>query len=169
MLPLIVEPYNRQKAIAYAHQWAFSRNPRYYNFDSVGGDCTSFISQCVYAGNGVMNFKRDVGWYYISAANRAAAWSSVVYFHKFMTTNQGVGPFGRNATIAEMIPGDIIQLHIDGERFHHSLIIVDILGFNAPGNILIATHYYDSDYRPLSTYQYKDIRFIHIEGVRRQV
>ncbi len=168
-MPLVIEPYNREKAIAYAHKWAFSRNPKYYNFDNVGGDCTSFISQCVYAGNGVMNYKRDLGWYYSSPINRSAAWSSVIYFHKFMTTNKGVGPFGRVSNIEEVIPGDIVQLHIDGSRFHHSLIIVDILGENTFDNILIATHYYDSDYRPLSTYEFKDIRYIHLEGVRRQV
>lgn len=33
--------YDRDKAVAYAHQWAFKRNPNYYNFDSIGGDCTN--------------------------------------------------------------------------------------------------------------------------------
>lgn len=41
--------YNRLQAIEYAKKWAFSRNPRYYNFDPVGGDCTSFASQCIYS------------------------------------------------------------------------------------------------------------------------
>lgn len=41
--------YDRNSAIAYAKKWALSQNPRYYNFDPVGGDCTSFISQCLYA------------------------------------------------------------------------------------------------------------------------
>ncbi len=51
--------YERQKAIEYAKQWAFLRNPKYYNFDSVGGDCTSFISQCIYAGSNTMNFTKN--------------------------------------------------------------------------------------------------------------
>ena len=41
--------YDRQKVIEYAKKWAYLRNPKYYNFDSVGGDCTSFASQCIYA------------------------------------------------------------------------------------------------------------------------
>ena len=57
-------PYDRSKAAAYAEKWAFSRNPRYISFDGMGGDCTSFVSQCLYAGTGVMNFTRDTGWYY---------------------------------------------------------------------------------------------------------
>ncbi|MFV0314907.1 MAG: hypothetical protein ACK5I7_07350, partial [Anaerotignum sp.] len=24
--------YNRERAVSYAHQWAFGRNPHYYNF-----------------------------------------------------------------------------------------------------------------------------------------
>ena len=66
-------PYDRSKAAAYAEKWAFSRNPRYISFDGMGGDCTSFVSQCLYAGTGVMNFTRDTGWYYNSASDRAAA------------------------------------------------------------------------------------------------
>ena len=48
--------YNREKAVSYAEKWAFSRNPRYMSFDGIGGDCTSFVSQCLYAGSGVMNY-----------------------------------------------------------------------------------------------------------------
>ena len=40
----------------YANKWAFSRNPKYYNFDNIGGDCTSFVSQCILAGSNVMNY-----------------------------------------------------------------------------------------------------------------
>ena len=41
-----VTAYDRGKAVAYAHKWAFGRNPAYYNFDKIGGDCTNFTSQC---------------------------------------------------------------------------------------------------------------------------
>ena len=87
--------YNRSAAVTYAKKWALSRNPRYYNFDGLGGDCTNFASQCVFAGSGVMNYTKDVGWYYNSPADRAAAWSGVRYLHTFLTTNRGVGPFGK--------------------------------------------------------------------------
>lgn len=48
--------YNRELAINYAKEWAYKRNPNYYNFDAVSGDCTSFVSQCLYAGCQVMNY-----------------------------------------------------------------------------------------------------------------
>ena len=50
--------YDRQKAYNYAQKWAFKRNPIYYNFDNVGGDCTSFVSQCIFAGIGIMNYTK---------------------------------------------------------------------------------------------------------------
>ena len=61
-----LQPYNRQAAVAYAHRWAFGRNPAYSNFDGMGGDCTNFASQCLYAGTGIMNFTPTYGWYYLS-------------------------------------------------------------------------------------------------------
>lgn len=42
--------YDRNKAVAYAHKYAYSRNPNYYNFDNIGGDCTNFVSQVLAAG-----------------------------------------------------------------------------------------------------------------------
>ena len=75
--------YNRNDTVDYAKNWALSRNPRYFNFDGMGGDCTNFASQCIFAGCKVMNYKKDVGWYYNSPADRAAAWSGVKYLYKF--------------------------------------------------------------------------------------
>ena len=53
---LIEVPYYRDTAVSYADYWAYRRNPNYYSFDSIGGDCTNFVSQALYAANGVMNF-----------------------------------------------------------------------------------------------------------------
>ena len=49
-------PYDREAAVRYAHRWAYGRNPRFYNFDELGGDCTNFASQYLYAGTGIMNY-----------------------------------------------------------------------------------------------------------------
>lgn len=63
---IIIKEYDRTAAVAYARRWAFSRNPLYYDFTGQGGNCTNFVSQCVYAGCGQMNFTPIFGWYYIS-------------------------------------------------------------------------------------------------------
>ena len=67
---LIDVTYDREAAISYAAKWAFQRNPKYYDFHGIGGDCTNFVSQCIYAGAKVMNFTPTFGWYYISPDDR---------------------------------------------------------------------------------------------------
>ena len=49
-MKLIEFPYNRELAVAYAHRWAYGRNPEYFDFQGIGGDCTNFASQCIYGG-----------------------------------------------------------------------------------------------------------------------
>lgn len=148
--------------IEYAKKWAYLRNPAYYNFDNVGGDCTNFISQCLYAGGAVMNYTRDTGWYYISADNRAAAWTSVEYLHKFLVTNKGVGPFGEGILLREVQKGDIIQLGSEGS-FYHSLLVIDV----REGIPYVAAHMNNAYNVPLSAYSYERTRCIHIIGSRK--
>ena len=161
--------YDRDAAVAYAHRWAYRRNPAYYDFDRIGGDCTNFASQCVYAGSGVMNYTPTYGWYYISPDDRAPAWTGVVYLYHFLTRNRDVGPFGREVGIESVLPGDLVQLKLRSDVFDHCPVIVSVGVLPSPENILVAAHSQDADYRPLSTYPYRDIRFIHIEGVRSDI
>lgn len=158
-------PYDRRAAIRYAHKWAFRRNPKYYDYENIGGDCTNFASQCLYAGTGVMNYEPDFGWYYIDSNQKSPAWTGVEYFYNFMVrTDQSVGPFGVAANIGMLLPGDFVQLRLTKEIFSHTPIIVQINGMPTPENILVAAHSFDSDYRPLSTYDFQELRFIHIAG-----
>ncbi|MGN1299587.1 MAG: amidase domain-containing protein [Candidatus Scatovivens sp.] len=157
--------YDRQKAIDYAKTWAYKRNSKYYNFDSVGGDCTSFISQCIYSGCNIMNYSK-YGWYYKNGYNKSASWSGVEYLYNFLINNKSVGPYAKRANINEIEKGDIVQLSFDGKTFSHSLIIVDTFYKNGLKKIYVATHTNDNYYKDLSTYTFKDIRFIKIEGAR---
>ncbi len=154
-------PYDRQKAVSYAHQWVYGRNPAYYDFSRLGGDCTNFISQCLFAGCHVMNYTRDTGWYYNSVSDRAAAWTGATFLHRFLVANKGAGPYGQETSFEYAQLGDIIQLSFQYGVFSHSLLVVS----TAP-ELLITTHTDDSDNRPLSTYQYQLSRLIHIEGAR---
>ena len=69
--------YDRNAVVLYAHQWAYGRNPAFYDYEHLGGDCTNFASQCVFAGSGVMNFTPTFGWYYIDSNQKAPAWTGV--------------------------------------------------------------------------------------------
>ncbi len=153
--------YNREAAVAYARRWALDRNPVYYDFEDIGGDCTGFVSQCVYAGAQVMNFTPVYGWYYLSPSDRTASWTGVEYLFDFLTSNRSVGPYGREAERAKIEIGDIIQLGRYNGDFYHSLLITE-----TEPRILIAAHTYDALDRPLGSYDYEVARFIHIEGVR---
>ena len=166
---MIIElPYDRARAVEYARRWALSRNPLFIDFTGRGGDCTSFVSQCVFAGCGVMNYTETFGWYYISPTDRAPAWSGVDEFFNFMTgapefvaENGGTGPRGFDVTDAEQIEiGDVIQLQNSRGEFYHSLLISEI----TDDDILVCAHSDDALDRPISTYNFTALRVIHIEN-----
>jgi len=154
-------PYDRTAAVAYARRWALDRNPAYYNFDKLGGDCTNFTSQSIYAGAPTMNFTPMMGWYYRSSYDRSAAWTGVGYLYNFLINNKSVGPYGHVVLQDEAMPGDIVQLGTRDGHFYHSPVITAVLP-----TIMVAAHSDDALDRPLSTYIYDMARFIHIDGVR---
>ena len=160
--------YNRDLAVDYALKWALNRNTKYYNFDKLGGDCTNFISQCVFNGCKIMNPYPVLGWYYNTVNSRTPAWTGVEFLYNFLTANlKGVGdtsgPFGKTIEKSKLETGDIIQLSFDGVKFTHSLIVT---GFNN-GVPLICTHTNDALNKKLTDYRYKNIRFIKILGFRK--
>ena len=165
LLPI---PYDRRRAVEYARRWALSRNPLFIDFTGQGGNCTNFVSQCIFAGAPVMNYTETFGWYYISPDDRAPAWSGVDELYNFLTgapdfssQNKGYGPFATDARTARTIDiGDVIQLANDSGSFYHTLIISDF----TDNDILVCAQSNDALDRPLSTYNYASLRALHIEG-----
>ena len=165
-MPNII-PYDRASAVEYARKWAYFRNPKYFNFENIGGDCTNFASQCLFAGSGVMNYTPVYGWFYRSASDRTPSWTGVQFFYNFLISNNGTGPFGIDAPINMVEPGDFVQFATVRPDFHHTPVIVYIDGTPSPDSIYVAAHSNDADMRPLSSYgPFRKLRFIHIEGVR---
>lgn len=167
--------YDRRRAVEYAHRWALDRNPLFFNFDGLGGDCTNFVSQCVLAGCCIMNYTRDFGWYYIDTDDRAPAWTGMEFFFDFITgardfsaQNGGVGPFGYLLPVRgrrphpAILPGDVIQLGDERGNYFHSLIVTAAVR----GDLLVASHSEDALDRRLSSYRYARYRAIHIGGAR---
>lgn len=147
-----------------------SRNPAYYNFNALGGDCTNFASQCLFAGIGVMNTTPDLGWYFRSLSDRAAAWTGVEFFYRFLLQNGvgegvggGAGPFAEETSLDRLEIGDFIQLGRETGDFYHTPVVV---GFSR-GEPLLAAHTYDAFNRPLTSYGYEKIRCLHILGGRK--
>jgi len=158
--------YSRSEAVRYALRWALARNPVYYDFADIGGDCTSFVSQSVFAGCGVMNYTPTFGWYYISGNDKSPSWSGVEYFYNFMVNNQSTGPYAEEVPLTSLLPGDIIQLQNKNERFYHSLFLTMIKNVRGRRNYYICAHDNDAFQRNLNTYNYAGIRGIHIIGAR---
>lgn len=152
--------YNREKAYEYAKRWAYSRNPKYYNFDPVGGDCTSFVSQCIFAGVGQMNYSKENGWYYINGNNKSPSWTGVEFLYKFLITNNGVGPRGKIVRIDELEVGDVIQLSFNDTTFSHSVVVVK--NGTSATNTLVAAHTFDTFGKKIDDYVYDKYRCIHI-------
>ncbi len=159
---LVTKPYRRENALAYAKKFAFGQNPAFASFAGIGGNCTNFVSQCIYAGGCEMNYTPTFGWYFISLDDRSPSWTGVEYFYNFIVENAGVGPFGRVANSDELEIGDVIQLGREGEGYYHTLLVV---GFDGE-DILIAAQTDNAYARPLSTYEYDFARYIKILGIR---
>jgi len=154
--------YDPRAAVCYAHRWAFERNPEWAAFDEMGGDCTNFVSQCLFAGCGVMNFTQSLGWYYIDLRRRAPAWTGVEELRRFLGDNRGPGPWGEPRPIAAARAGDVIFLELDKGRFSHTALVVR--EGSDPETILVAAHTRDCDNRPLISYPYKRAQLVHIIG-----
>ncbi len=162
---LIRADYNRERALEYVQRWALERNPLFLDYEGLGGDCTSFASQALYAGSCRMNFTPTTGWYFISDAQRSAAWTGVEYLYNFLVSNDGIGPYGREVFADEALPGDIIQLSDADGDFYHTLIIIG----SENNEFKVAAHSEDSYDRALSSYNYTGLRYIHIDGVRYDI
>ena len=161
-----IQPYDRKAAVRYAHQWAYRRNPAFYDFSDLGGDCTNFVSQCIYAGGGIMNYTPTYGWYYINANNKAPAWTGVPYLYQFLLReNESVGPNAALVGLNTIEPGDVIQMSFQGIEYQHTALVVAALEPKSPYTVLIAAHSVDTDYRPLSSYDYTQLRCLHIMGI----
>lgn len=155
-------PYDRNSVLIYAKRWSYERNPAYYNFDDIGGDCTNFVSQCIFSGSRIMNYDSNNGWYYLSTNNRAPSWTSVEFLYDFLTENKGIGPFGIDVLKNQIEIGDVVQLGDDNSNFYHTMIVTK----KDEDQIYVASHSLDSFDRPLSSYIYANVRFIHILGIR---
>ena len=153
--------YDRQKAIEYAYKWWNARNPNFYNFDELGGDCTNFVSQCLYYGGIKMNYMQ-YGWFYKTLNNRSPSWAGVNEFFDFSTTNKfNLGVRCKICNIDEVEVGDVLQMQMFDENvFHHTALITKIDNLNNIKNVFITCHTYNAKDKSISLYNYKNIRFL---------
>ena len=143
--------FDRNKSVEYAESWALRYNPSFYNFTDIGGDCTNFISQCLYFGGIMMNYS-TYGWYYRSLNERAPAWTGVNEFWNFGIQNIGLGIIIRECNIRDLEIADVIQLGNE-DRFYHTLIVSSL-----SDGIRVCSHDRNARNIPLSAFSYYRLR-----------
>jgi hypothetical protein len=173
--------YDREAALAYAMKWVdpveVVRNDSLYGvYDSYGGNCNNFISQCLVAGDIPMDIEGDLyeqwKWYgenidaYEEEYGRSPSFTGVNEFYSYASDNTG---FGLVAVVDDNLysgqAGDILQYGYD-ENWMHSVIASEVVE-DDDGNIidyLINSNTTDRINYPASAYGYAQMRIIKIVG-----
>lgn len=179
--PEVDNEYDAAAAIEYAMTWVdpveVLRNDNEFGvYDTYGGNCNNYISQCLNAGGIPMDYYGDVNtqwkWYGEevdldeSDSGRSPAWAGVEEFYTYASENYG---YGLEAIVDDNVfsgsVGDILQYGQDGE-WVHSVIITDVVT-DSDGNMvdyLINSNTTDRINYPASAYGYSDLRLIKILG-----
>ncbi|HHX60542.1 MAG TPA: amidase domain-containing protein [Epulopiscium sp.] len=132
---LYFKGYNVNKAVKYALQYALEINPKFGNYEKWGGDCTNYVSQCLYAGEIPFDWEGiDVRyhWYWHSETKRTPSWTaanSLKFYMEENGTNKrqnldlGLRAIGTNQD--QLLRGDIVQLIDHKDNAYHSMIVTD--------------------------------------------
>ncbi|MFD7812099.1 amidase domain-containing protein [Streptomyces sp. NPDC059785] len=109
------------KAMAtYAEKYWSNYNSAYRNFNSVGGDCTNFVSQSLKAGGwanvsgSASDYKK---WWYDASSTQSDSWVGVNEFSWFALSSKRATSL---ANVYQMDVGDVLQMDFDkdGSKDH---------------------------------------------------
>ena len=138
--------YDVNAAAEYADQYVYHNasgknvyenyyNSSYSNYNSVGGDCANYTSQCINAG-GMPQVKCSPygidGWYYISGSDRSATWTAASYLRTWMGNNRGNPVTATDDTVYKGSP-----------VFYNDAHATICVGYNSAGTPIINSHNYD--------------------------
>ncbi len=168
--------YDREKALTYANKYITTRNPDWYAYDLVGGNCQNYASQILYAGGIPMDTvgSTELQWKHYSstldvsnnASGRSNSWTTVSFFYNYAKNNTGFGlcsvvdanPFYGEA-------GDVGQVGY-GNGYSHTVIVVgSIKDENGKVvDLLLNSNTVTLENYPLSGYIYPNKRIIKVMG-----
>ena len=107
-------------------------NPNFYNFHNLGGNCTNYVSQVLYAGGATQNTRASSGiagtnyWFYRTSNDRSSSWTGVDEFRTFVLNNNTKGPMGYLVNrFSDLRTGSVIQFKTSNSRgiYGHSVIV----------------------------------------------
>lgn len=158
--------YNRQDAVDYALDNWNSNVPGYWWFNMNDGDCTNFVSWCLYEGGWT---KQDPQWYsywpYWNSNSHSNSWTCVGAFDTFAQSRGDRTYLGNNpdtvlSTVSSLISsnelqeGDVIQ-RLPGTYPAHTMIVTGIAGNTAFVTYHSENTYYEN-FRYFVTTKYPD-------------
>ena len=146
-----VSTYDPAGAVAYADKYWNSYNDYYPNYNSIGGDCADFVSQCLQAGGLPMNSS----WYHaVTGVGRSTSWTyakslytyleaycgTVVELYASSSSSTGYkDKTGKAVSPNQVIRvGDPVFYYSNSKgRYSHVAICV---GYDSQGNPLVSAH-----------------------------
>lgn len=146
--------YNRIHAVEYAKTYALSPNLdfRYFSiYETLGGDCTNFVSQCLLAGGAPMTYEGKHAWWYNKSGTYntsddkwSVSWAvahSLYWTLKVNNETDSNGVKGQEvSSVSSLELGDLIFYENQRGIIFHSAIVT---GFS-PAVTLVSQHSYEA-------------------------
>lgn len=140
--------YSPDKGILYAKTFSKSYNPLFY---SAPGDCSNFVSQCIWAAYGGYDFSSTEtsyenirkkyrmvpGSWHGNEGGGTINWESVENLYNYLCKEKTIGPNGiglnNKKTFESLAPssinlGDVLQFGSVNKRYSHSVYVTHING-----------------------------------------
>ena len=165
--------YDRKAAVEYNYQYVTKRNPEYFAFDGIGGNCQNLVSQSLHAGGIPFDLSGDYKWKSYSseldetgdAKGRTSSWTGTQNFYDYVKHNDKKGICADsdvNMFYAEI--GDVG--HVGYIDFSHAVLVVELIK-DSNGNtidFLVNANSVNVKDFPFMAYIYPNKRIIKILG-----
>lgn len=178
-LDLYTYAYNATLAKNYANTYWNTTNPPYYSWNYNGGDCTNFVSQAIYAGEGKTppdtsgmttspTRSYDYDWFYVWNNSGSLPWIRVQSQFDFITGNfSRIGPYGSGSySYCDARVGDVIQISDGSSWFHEGIVVAASTPCVGLQSIYIDAHDTNRYYMQLTGWSAYDMRVIRVNGWR---
>lgn len=169
--------YNRSAAVNYADTYWQNYNTAWY-VTYPDNDCTNFVSQAIYAGqgktppntSGMQPAPRDYNndWYYVWNNSGSLPWIRVDSQYSFITGNTNkVGPYGSGTTnLCGVDLGDVVQYYAGGIWAHEGIVTVIFQQCGPISTYLVNAHTTNRYHYSLANWATYPMRFIRVSGWR---
>ena len=159
-------PYDRAAAYDYLMAYCGKRNPAWYAYDDVGGNCMNFGSQVLLAGGIPEDEKGDEEWYWDGQNDLDLSWINVGHFYDYCCDNQGYGLVAdTEAGYYTGEVGDVLIVGFAGDH-RHTTVISHVVKDESGDTVDYLISCNTTNYRdfPASAYYYTFHRLVKIFG-----